>query len=61
MGCLPLEINGTLPKMWDWLSTAIDGGKADYMNSVVEVWAGKDAVSIDINTCNFTSTLMSVT
>ena len=45
LGCLPLEINGTLPKMWDWLSTAIDGGKADYMNSVVEVWAGKDAVS----------------
>ena len=44
-GCLPLAVNGTLPKMWDWLANAVDGGKADYMNSVVEVWAGKDAVS----------------
>ena len=44
-GCLPLAINGTLPLMWDWLENAVDGGKADYMNSVVEVWAGKDAVS----------------
>ena len=42
---MPLAINGTLPKMWDWLSSAVDGGKADYMNSVVEVWAGKDSVS----------------
>ena len=42
---MPLAINGTLPLMWDWLDNAVDGGKADYMNSVVEVWAGKDAVS----------------
>ena len=42
---MPLAINGTLPKMWDWLENAVDGGDADYMNSVVDVWAGKDAVS----------------
>ena len=31
--------------MWDWLENAIDAGDADYMDSVVDVWAGKDAVS----------------
>ena len=33
--------------MWEWLENAVDGGDADYMNSVtvVDVWAGKDAVS----------------
>lgn len=42
---MPLAITGSLPKFWDWLSNASDAGKAQYMNSVVEVWAGKDAVS----------------
>ena len=44
-GCIPLATTGSLPKFWDWLSNATDAGKAQFMNSVVEIWAGKDAVS----------------
>jgi hypothetical protein len=44
-GCLPLPVNGTLPKFWSWLPEAKSAGKAEYMNSVVDVWAGMDAVS----------------
>ena len=42
---MPLDISGALPKMWDWLANAKDVGKANYQSSVVEVWAGMDAVS----------------
>lgn len=35
----------SLPKFWDWLTNASDAGKSQFMNTVVEVWAGKDAVS----------------
>ena len=42
---MPLAINGSLPKFWDWLSQAKDAGKTDYMDTDVEVWAGRDDVS----------------
>jgi hypothetical protein len=45
-GCLPLAINGSLPKFWDWLSKAKDAGKTDHMDIDVEVWAGRDGVSL---------------
>ena len=40
-----LEVLLHYTSCYDWLENAVDGGKADYMDSVVEVWAGKDAVS----------------
>ena len=45
-GCLPLPANGTLPKFWDWLPSAKDAGKQEYMNTVVDVWAGMDSVRL---------------
>ena len=42
---MPLAINGSLPKFWDWLGKAKDAGKTDYMDTDVEVWAGRDDVS----------------
>ena len=45
-GCMPLAVNGSLPKFWDWLPQAKSAGHVEYMNTVVDVWAGMDAVSI---------------
>lgn len=42
---MPLAISGSLPKFWDWLGKATDAGKSQYMDTIVEVWAGRDDVS----------------
>ena len=43
---MPLPLKGSLPKFWDWLPQAKDAGHVEYMNTVVDVWAGMDAVSV---------------
>ena len=46
---MPAPLNGSMPKFWDWLGTAKDAGQQSYMNSMVEVWAGMDAVRTDVH------------